>query len=201
MVDSKLKLPKLIKGFTLWEIVIILAIMAILANIGIPAMASITQKKRSEVIARGIEDSFRFARSEAMRQNSPVYVCGAFIKVNQMLQGCTTNNTTQSGWNKGVLVFTDYYDKGIYVSNNDVKLTKFESASINSVKVVSKDLTYRVDPNSSISSPKYPNDQFFCFDITQKINGKDEKSILKLEKFGNGIYCIGESISQCAAGC
>lgn len=198
MIDSKLKLPKLIKGFTLWELIIILAIMAILANIGIPAMASITQKKRSEVIARGIEDSFRFARSEAMRQNAPMYICGAFIKVNQILQGCASQS--QGGWSKGVLVFSDYKDLGVYVSKNDVKLTKFESASINSVKINSAYLKYRVDPNSSISAPDNKGATFFCFNITQKINGKDEKIILKLEKFGNGVYCTKDDDPQCA-GC
>jgi type IV fimbrial biogenesis protein FimT len=175
-----------------------MAIMVILANIGIPALANVTQQKRSVVAATSIEDSFRYARSEALRLNAPIFICGAKFTVNSTLYGCASPDPLD--WSAGVLDYVDYTDSGVFRGNSDksqLKLTKFENSSVSSVKIFSSYPVYRVDPSSAISIPNSGSTSDFCFTLTQKINGKDVKSKLKLEKFGNAVYCKDENAKEC----
>lgn len=85
------------KGFTLVELMVTVAVMAILAAIAIPNFTSLINSNRLVSQANELVGVVQGARSEAIRYNQRVYVCSS------------NNGTSCSGsatWN-GWLVFVD----------------------------------------------------------------------------------------------
>ena len=68
------------KGFTLIELMVTIAIMAIMAAIAIPNFAEWVAKRRVASVAEKVASQIRFARAEAARLNKPVYLCPVLIK-------------------------------------------------------------------------------------------------------------------------
>ena len=68
------------KGFTLIELMVTIAIMAIMAVIAIPNFAEWVAKRRVASVAEKVASQIRFARAEAARLNKPVYLCPVLIK-------------------------------------------------------------------------------------------------------------------------
>ncbi|MFP5344533.1 MAG: GspH/FimT family pseudopilin, partial [Gammaproteobacteria bacterium] len=62
------------KGFTLVELMVSVAVLAILLAIGIPAFQSTLDKRRLTGAAEQLYADLQFARSEAIRQNKRVTV-------------------------------------------------------------------------------------------------------------------------------
>lgn len=85
------------KGFTLVELMVTVAVMAILAMIAIPSFTSLINSNRIVSQANELVAVVQGARSEAIRYNQRVYVCSS------------SNGTSCAGsanWN-GWLVFLD----------------------------------------------------------------------------------------------
>lgn len=74
-------------GFTLLELVITVAVLAIVLAIGIPSFQGITNRNRLTSITNEMLGATQLARMEAIRRNSRVVVCP------------TTNGTTCNGAN------------------------------------------------------------------------------------------------------
>jgi type IV fimbrial biogenesis protein FimT len=62
-------------GFTLTELMITLAIVAILLGIGVPSYKYVTTANRVSTEINGLLGDLQFARSEAVREGQPVAVC------------------------------------------------------------------------------------------------------------------------------
>jgi type IV fimbrial biogenesis protein FimT len=85
-------------GFTLFELVMVMGIVAILAAIGLPSFKYVTTSNRISTEINGLLSDMRFARSESVKQGLPVTVCA------------TTNGTACSNsndWSTGWIVFSD----------------------------------------------------------------------------------------------
>src|SRR6476660_2618660 len=59
-------------GFTLIEIVITLAVFALLLMVGLPSMTTWLQNQQIRASAEGLQAGLQFARTEALRRNAPV---------------------------------------------------------------------------------------------------------------------------------
>ena len=60
------------KGFTLIELIVVLAIAAILATVGLPSMVEFVQNNRLAAETNRFVSSIRFARSEAVKRNEAI---------------------------------------------------------------------------------------------------------------------------------
>lgn len=64
------------KGVTLVELVVVLAVVAILAAIAMPSLHDFLQEQRRKVVAQELAFTLRMARSEAILRQTPVVVRG-----------------------------------------------------------------------------------------------------------------------------
>jgi len=86
-------------GFTLIELMIVIAIVAIFVVVGVPNFQNLIKDNRLSTQANSLVSSLQLARSEALKLRTPVSVCRS------------TNGTscagTQGPWDSGWLVFVD----------------------------------------------------------------------------------------------
>ena len=103
-------------GFTLVELMVTVAIIAIVAGLAVPSFISIMQQNRSTNFANELAASLNLARSEAIKRAATVTVC--------------TSNTTAASpvcdstraWKDGWLVFVDKGVIGTFDNATDTQL-------------------------------------------------------------------------------
>jgi type IV fimbrial biogenesis protein FimT len=89
-------------GFTLTELIITMAIAAILLAIGIPSFKYVTVSNRISTEVNGLLGDMQFARSEAVKEGLPVTVC-ASSNATSANPTCSNGTAWQNGW----IVFLD----------------------------------------------------------------------------------------------
>jgi type IV fimbrial biogenesis protein FimT len=94
-------MPNASAGYTMTELVIVMAIVAILAAIGVPSFKYVTASNRIASEINGLLGDMQFARSEAVKQGQSVTVCAS-------ADGATcTGSPAGSAWQHGWIVFLD----------------------------------------------------------------------------------------------
>lgn len=96
------------RGFTLLELMIVVAIVAILAGVGIPAMNNFLDNSRAEAKLTELSRMFAFARSQAASTKSPVTIC-------PLENGACTAN-----WQGQISVFNDPNNNRVLDANETV---------------------------------------------------------------------------------
>jgi len=89
----------LVRGVTLVELAVVLAIMAIVLGWAVPAMARWVQDIRASALANALVSDLQRARSEAIRRGTPAVLCTRAGPV------CGVD-----GWESGWLLFADTND-------------------------------------------------------------------------------------------
>jgi type IV fimbrial biogenesis protein FimT len=86
-------------GFTLIELVITIALLAILIGMALPSFRATIQNNRMTAQANEMVTALQFARSEALKRSAPVTVCASD----------TSQDPAQCGsdWSAGWLAFVD----------------------------------------------------------------------------------------------
>jgi type IV fimbrial biogenesis protein FimT len=80
-------------GFTMVEMIMTVAVGAILLTVGIPSFRYITNSNRIAAEINGLLGDLQFARSEAVKEGVSVSVC-----VSSNGTACAGTNTWQNGW-------------------------------------------------------------------------------------------------------
>lgn len=89
-------------GFTAAELMVVLAIMAIVVALAAPSLHGLIDRWRVRQAAEGLQSTLYYARSEAIRRGGRV----AMRKHPQNTEGCRQAATTQA-WGCGWFVFVD----------------------------------------------------------------------------------------------
>lgn len=84
-------------GFTLYELLIAIAIAAIIASFGVPGFQSLMQNSRSVTYTNDLVAALNLGRSEATRRGRPIDVCSSS-------DGATCSGSTD--WSGGWIVGT-----------------------------------------------------------------------------------------------
>lgn len=100
--EVRLKL-RLTKGLTLVELMVTLAVLAILMALAIPELSPFIARRRAESQADALASSMRFARMEAIKRGQRIAVCPIQDAHAQSLScsGSTAN------WTNGWVIFVD----------------------------------------------------------------------------------------------
>jgi type IV fimbrial biogenesis protein FimT len=81
------------QGFSLTELVMVMAIVAILLSIGVPSYRYIANSYRMSSEVNGLLGDLMFARAEAIKEGQLVTVCASTNGTT-----CSGNTTWQNGW-------------------------------------------------------------------------------------------------------
>lgn len=87
-------------GFTLIELMVAIAVIAILLAIAVPSFVSFTQTNRVAAEVNSLAGDLQFARAEAIKEGQPVSLCAA----NAAGTACAA---TAGAWQGGWIVFSD----------------------------------------------------------------------------------------------
>jgi len=92
-------LKNALRGFTLLEIMVVIAIIGILMAISMPFYKDMVNPSRIAAEMNLMVGTLQYARAEAIKQGQPITVC---ISLNG-----TTCSTTGTNWDRGWIVFSD----------------------------------------------------------------------------------------------
>ena len=110
-------------GFTLIELMITIAVAAILFSFFVPQFSTITQNARMTQARNGLFTAFQLARTEAITRQRHVVVCAS-----------ADGERCSGAWNTGSLVFVDA-NRNRQRESNEVLLTQFSPDSFNNLSV------------------------------------------------------------------
>ncbi len=110
-------------GFTLIELMVVLAIAAILASVAVPSFRALIQNNRLATQANELTGTLNFARGEAIKRGRSVTVCVSTDQVN-----CTGGLDWSGGW----IAFVDVNSDSVFTVGTDTLLrvrSRLESGS------------------------------------------------------------------------
>ena len=97
------KLTRRVRGVTLLEALVVLALLGILVGLAAPALSDLRARHQLQGQAEGLLESLVLARSEALRRQQRVTLCALAAS-----QTCDPQGQWQQGW----LVFVDANNTG-----------------------------------------------------------------------------------------
>ena len=122
-------------GFTLLELVIVVALVAIVMAIAIPSMRTFTQNDRLTTQINTLVGHLAYARSEAVLRSQQVSLC------------VSSNNTSCTGgtaWENGWIIYIDADSDGVFGAGEEILRVRQALAGSNTLKpaTIGTQLTY-----------------------------------------------------------
>ena len=98
-------------GFTLIELMVVIAIVAILTTLATPSFTSLIQSNTMSNTVNSFLADMRFARSESIRRGGSVVMCRSNLP--ETTQACNGTTGATKGWVTGWIVYHDYNNNGL----------------------------------------------------------------------------------------
>ncbi len=98
-------------GFTLVELMVVLAVLAILTTVVVPSMRSMYLQETSTTQTLDFVASLNYTRNEAIKRGAPVIMCKSD-------DGATCNS--DSNWQQGWIVFADTNNNGSLNTTDEI---------------------------------------------------------------------------------
>jgi type IV fimbrial biogenesis protein FimT len=102
-------------GFTLVELLVTLAIAAILFGLAVPSMARFLQSNRLTTATNTLVSNLQLARSEAIERGVPVMLC-------KSADGTSCSTSAGVSWANGWLMYADLNGDSAWTAANDVMI-------------------------------------------------------------------------------
>lgn len=99
-------------GFTVIELLVTVAMAAIIVTMAVPSLRSLVQDNRSATAGNSFLTALNLARATAVQSSVPVSICPK----DSASQTCSTQNDWITGW----IVFKDADDNGALASSSDI---------------------------------------------------------------------------------
>lgn len=108
-------LPTVTRGVTLVELMVTVAVLAVVLMISAPSMTGFVERHAVETAAEDFASDIRLARTEAMKRGMPVSICirSEVINAGKSTLACAAAQGTK-GFANGWLVFADTNGDGAY---------------------------------------------------------------------------------------
>ena len=203
-------------GFTLIELMVTIALMALFAAFAIPAMNGFVEQQRVNSTLSNYTNALTFARNEAIRQNLPVVVCGAQISSAGQLSGCTTG--ASPNWSEGIFLYGDVDKNQVYSATGatqDVNIRVVQSpnrssetdkVTVNSVSrlstgapINSSNPTFQFMPNGQVGRFESGNlvvaDMYLRLEIASAGNAQ-RKAVALMDPTGQIIRCTKKTVDN-----
>ncbi|MFS2036806.1 GspH/FimT family pseudopilin [Polaromonas sp. CT11-55] len=107
------------RGLTLVELLVALAIIAIVAGFAIPSFLGLVASTRVSATVNAFVADTHYARGEAIRRGKTVTICRSADPVAHPPKCSSGNGAAVGGWREGWFVFTDEDSDGAFDSGTD----------------------------------------------------------------------------------
>lgn len=102
-------------GFTLIELMVVIALIAITTSIAIPSFQRFLERARADAAAAEVAGLFSLARSEAIRRNLPVTICRATTATSTV---CAQD--AQADWGGRWILFQDTNNDQVRAAGEEI---------------------------------------------------------------------------------
>jgi type IV fimbrial biogenesis protein FimT len=134
-------------GFTLIELMIGIAVLAILMSIAIPSFTTLINNNRTVTATNNLITALTLARSEASKRGAPVVACSA----NSSQSACSAGLS----WNNGWIVFVDNAatNGSLDAGENIIQMWSAPSGSVSVSSPTATSVSYRGSGEVSTATP------------------------------------------------